>query len=291
MKRFLIASFAILSASLGIMSVSTVVSSGDNTSANQQRFLAKGDGTVIDQTNDLVWQAADDSQPRSWADAAAYCRNLTLNNKSSWRLPTKEELNSIVDQERKPAIDTKYFKINGLRYWTSTVYDDNPSLKCFIFFPTGATACADKINTFLARCVRNAHESEHVSDGESDYAKWTTSSKLKSIVRDMEDNRMFPSTVEGREVEGRDNSGKVYQYRAKFIPFLPDMLSFKSQWGIVDRWYKHYSGQYIEEGYTEYSHTTFVDKFGFTLHQATWVLIYREREQKQNEFSNSKPNL
>jgi hypothetical protein len=82
----------------------------------------------------------------------------------------------------------------------------------------------------------------------------------------------------------------VYQYRAKFIPYLPDMGDFHSKWGMTENWYKEFADQFLEQGFTEYSHTTFVDGYGFTLHQATWVLIYKQREQKQSE-SNSRMNL
>lgn len=290
MRRFFKTSLLILVTIIGSLSASIMVSSATDKDANKQRFLANGDGTIIDQTNNLIWQAADDSQTRNWSEADSYCRNLTLNNNKNWRLPTKDELFSLVDQEWSPTINTNYFQIHGMRYWTSSPYDNNPAWRCFVFFTTGAIACTEKKNAFLVRCVSNGHEDEQIFDNKSGYTQWITSTKLSSILREMGDNRMFPGIVEGREVSGRNN-GKVLQYRAKFIPFLPDMLSFKSDWGLVDRWYKYYSDQYREEGYTEYSHTTFVDQFGATLHQATWVLIYKEREQKQNESSNSKTIL
>jgi hypothetical protein len=290
MRRLFRISSILLITFIGILSANIEIGSATDSKASKQRFLANGDGTITDQTNNLVWQAEDDSKKRNWSEADSYCRNLKLSNKTNWRLPTEDELTSLVDQERSPTIDTNYFKLHGMRYWTSTPYNANPSWRSFVFFTTGVTAVAAKEVEFLVRCVSNGNGNEQVFDKESGYTQWTTSTKLSSILQEMRDNRMFPSIIEGREVSGR-YSGKVLQYRAKFIPFLPDMISFKSEWGIVDRWYKHYSDQYVEEGYTEHSHTTYVDQFGAILHQATWVLIYKEREHKEDQNKSSNGNL
>jgi hypothetical protein len=159
MKGLLKASMAVLIAVLIVMSagvMSSRVSFANDAGASKQRFIDNGNGTVSDSTNGLVWQQADDSQTRKWAEAIAYCQNLTLADKKDWRLPTRQELKSIVDDARSsPAINTTYFTINGTRYWSSSTYDDNPELACFVFFKNGSIACCDTINAFLVRCVRN----------------------------------------------------------------------------------------------------------------------------------------
>jgi len=138
--------------------MSIVAMSNPCASANKQQFLDNGNGTVSNQVNGLVWQQTPDWQTREWSAAITYCTNLTLAGKKDWRLPTLKELSTLIDTTRSaPAIDTTYFMMTqGMRYWTVSTYDDNPELKCFVYFYNGTKACSDKSNEFLVRCVRNA---------------------------------------------------------------------------------------------------------------------------------------
>ena len=72
-------------------------------------FPAIGDGTFLDRRVGARWTAA--SEPTQgfdgllWVDANAYCNNLALAGRSDWRLPTRPELNSLLerlDPERYP---------------------------------------------------------------------------------------------------------------------------------------------------------------------------------------------
>ena len=98
---------------------------------------------------------------------------------------------------------------------------------------------------------------------------WITSVELSAKLRIMDGDRMFPGTVEGRL------AGARIQYRAQFIPFLRNMDYFQSRWGMSDGRYKAATEQFTKAGFTEYSHTTFYDRSGSTVHQVTWVLISR----------------
>jgi hypothetical protein len=102
---------------------------------------------------------------------------------------------------------------------------------------------------------------------ENEFTQWMDSSSLSFMLREMNENRMFPEVVEGRL------DGTAIQYRAKFVPYLPKMDYFYSRWGMTDNWYESYTAQMRNEGFTELSHTTFADRYGITLHQATWVLL------------------
>tara|TARA_B100000686_G_C16780866_1_gene971763 strand:- start:2084 stop:2584 length:501 start_codon:yes stop_codon:yes gene_type:complete len=99
-----------------------------------ERYLDKGNGSILDSQTGLLWQKGDShhdlSKPVSWYDALDYANRM--NGKkyagySDWRLPTLKELhgiwdpaktNSTKDQERigLPAIFSK----EGSYYlWTS----------------------------------------------------------------------------------------------------------------------------------------------------------------------------
>src|SRR5262249_17289172 len=86
------------------------------------------------------------------------------------------------------------------------------------------------------------------SAAEYDFTEWMTSSQLTQKLNRMNENRMFPGTVEGRVV------GQEITYRAKFIPFLLGMNYFRSRWGMSDDWYKAYTEQFTRQGFKEYSH-------------------------------------
>lgn len=101
----------------------------------------------------------------------------------------------------------------------------------------------------------------------SGYTEWMPSSALENVLRRMNENRMFPGTVEGRV------NGSTIQYRAQFIPFLRRLEKFQSRWGMSEARYRGYGGEYASSGYTEHSHTTYTDLGGNVVHQATWVLI------------------
>jgi hypothetical protein len=102
---------------------------------------------------------------------------------------------------------------------------------------------------------------------EHEYTDWMKSSALTKKLHDMDEDRLFPGTVEGRL------TGASIQYRAQFIPFLLNMAYFQARWGMSDAWYKANTESFTKAGFTEYFHTTFFDQSGNTVHQATWVLI------------------
>ena len=100
-----------------------------------------------------------------------------------------------------------------------------------------------------------------------DFTGWVKSSALTALVKLKGEDRLFPARVEGRL------EGTAIEYRAQFVPFPENMDFFQSRWGMTGKWYQHYSGQYINAGFRELSHTTFADQSGIELHQATWILV------------------
>ena len=84
-----------------------------------------GDEVVTDRVTGLTWQRHEDGKKRTWREAMDYCENLTIGGYPDWRLPTKKELQSIIDYSFfGPALDTACFPYSYQRddyYWSATI--------------------------------------------------------------------------------------------------------------------------------------------------------------------------
>ena len=118
-------------------------------------FTDNGDGTVTDDNTGLMWQQGEGGQ-KTWEDTISYCENLSIAGYTDWRLPNKNELNSIIDYELyNPAIDTTYFPgTNASFYWSSTTHAYYSSYACRADFYFGNVSYYDKSNNYAVRCVR-----------------------------------------------------------------------------------------------------------------------------------------
>ncbi|MBN1517665.1 DUF1566 domain-containing protein [Candidatus Sumerlaeota bacterium] len=156
-------------------------------SANNQRlpypvfrphFELVEDGTMVhDTTTDLVWLrdplVVDDSilvdapatSPKSralieqfnWADAISACENYEFRGYTNWRMPNRNELQSIVKYNSlNPVIDTDFFNIGaGTVFWTSTSNANNNLLAWVLSFYHGTIYTTGKANVLRVRPVRS----------------------------------------------------------------------------------------------------------------------------------------
>jgi len=119
-------------------------------------FTDNGDGTVSDSNTGLLWQQAVDEGAYSWEEAKAYCENLSLDG-TGWRLPTKAELESIVDFGRdEPAIDPVAFPNTPAEsFFSSSPYVGIPGSLWYVGFGDGSEASAGG-GALRVRCVRSS---------------------------------------------------------------------------------------------------------------------------------------
>jgi hypothetical protein len=83
-------------------------------------FIDNNDGTVTDTDTGLMWQQSTAPGTYTWQQALYYCENLSLAEYQDWRLPNRNELQSIRDYNRyDPAIDPA-FNVMSQYYWSST---------------------------------------------------------------------------------------------------------------------------------------------------------------------------
>jgi hypothetical protein len=102
-------------------------------------YVDNGNGTVTDTSTGLMWQKDTAWGTYTWDMAKAYCENLTLGEQSDWRLPTRIELQSIVDYNAYgPSIDTAFFPdTKAKRYWSSTFSQGHQEAVWYVDFFDG----------------------------------------------------------------------------------------------------------------------------------------------------------
>lgn len=131
---------------------------------NGSRFEPHRD-TVYDKSTDLTWmrcsygqQWSDDGGCSGSADLMDWdsAMGLHLQGTTAWRLPERDELQSIVDHRcKRPAINEAVFPATpSIQYWTSTI--SGPSYAWIIYFRTGMPTWTFPKSTPFA--VRLVHE-------------------------------------------------------------------------------------------------------------------------------------
>jgi len=128
------------------------------------RFIDNGDNTVTDTKTGLMWikqhsQLGGDfaKQKMTWDDAIKVCKNLEYADHKDWRLPTREELCSIVDLEKyDPAIDPIFTNTQNDWYWTSTPCAWNQSSAWYVNLYNGLVSNDSKDNDYYVRPVRSS---------------------------------------------------------------------------------------------------------------------------------------
>lgn len=107
-------------------------------SVAQADLVDNGDGTISDTDTGLMWQKAE-AGVMYWEEALNYCENLQLAGYSDWRLPNRNELQSIVNYANaRPAIDSTMFP-NAMpsNYLSSTTAAESPDCHWYVNFDVG----------------------------------------------------------------------------------------------------------------------------------------------------------
>ena len=129
------------------------------------RFTDNEDGTVTDNCTGLMWQQdtadvngdgmQDGFDVMSWNAAITYAANLNFAGHDDWRLPTVQELQTIVDYARRgPAIDP-VFSAESDFYWSSTLAAGGPGFAWGVFFDHGGVGGGGVIGDNHVRAVRS----------------------------------------------------------------------------------------------------------------------------------------
>lgn len=111
-------------------------------------------GSVLDTQTGLTWQQEVPPSRYSWPEAGDYCAHLTLDG-AGWRLPSINELQTLVDDSRNPSIDGGAFPATPSEYfWSSSAVIDDATRAWTTFFTNGSTYSFATSATKNVRCVR-----------------------------------------------------------------------------------------------------------------------------------------
>lgn len=126
----------------------------------RKRWIRQGN-MVIDTKLGLMWQDnnAAKSIKKKWKVAKEYCQNLSFGKYNDWRMPSYDELISIIDYDRyEPAImpSFKSTAFGSYRevYWSNSKYEGGKDV-LGVYFTGGHSASLYKSDKHHIRCIRN----------------------------------------------------------------------------------------------------------------------------------------
>jgi hypothetical protein len=118
-----------------------------------------GEG-VLDKQTGLTWARNLDlaGGPKPFQEAVKFCQDLVIGDRKGWRLPTKEEMITILDTSRShPALPDGHPFENvktgatpeEVSYWTGTTYEGNSNSAYYIAIHVGRVT--DELKLFDMR--------------------------------------------------------------------------------------------------------------------------------------------
>jgi hypothetical protein len=120
---------------------------------------------VLDRETGLVWERSPDSSTRDWLGAHRFCNDRAVGkgNRKGWRLPTVQELASLVDPTRDaPALPAghPFTNVQPDFYWAATTFGEIPADAWGVDFGDGTNIepgarFTTKTLHFFAWCVRS----------------------------------------------------------------------------------------------------------------------------------------
>ncbi len=196
-------------------------------------YIDNGDGTITDTGTGLMWQKDTAPGRYTWQEALSYCETSTLAGYNDWRLPNRNELQSIVDYgSNNPSINTTYFSgTEPSSYWSSTTYAINPISAWSVSFDDGNISHFFKPSHLCVRAVRAGECGSLVPSTtttmraqpcptEQIYGEHSAQTELLRYLRD----NVLSTTPEGREL-----ISLYYQWSPVIVEIMEGDTEFKAQ--------------------------------------------------------------
>ncbi len=130
-----------------------------DTTACPRFELVMGGAAVLDHETGLVWEQSPSSTTYAWTNAFLVCQDENIGNRLGWRLPTVDELASLVDPTVAapgPTLPSGHPFGNVQQiYWTATSWPAPIADTAWaVSFSVGHAGGNGKANTFNVWCVR-----------------------------------------------------------------------------------------------------------------------------------------
>jgi hypothetical protein len=125
---------------------------------NNPASPTEGTLTWKDPRTGLEWQMKSPGE-MSWDEALLYAKNLVLDGKSDWRLPSAAELETLLDrktllEQMRPTMRKEVPFRDTLSYWSSTTFAPNTYSAWIVMFDGAYILSYYKSNAYHIRCVR-----------------------------------------------------------------------------------------------------------------------------------------
>lgn len=144
-----------------VIPVKGQVTSWDKKIPGATRFKLVLDGAAaLDKETGLVWEKSPDTTTRTWTSAFSYCYQRQVGGRKGWRLPTIEELASLVDtSQSNPALPAghPFTNVQSNFYWSSTTYASSTSVAWGVDFYSGSVSLSVKGSGYYVWCVRGGY--------------------------------------------------------------------------------------------------------------------------------------
>jgi uncharacterized protein DUF1566 len=129
------------------------------------RFVVRDD-IVQDSTTGLMWTRKNVHSSRlNWSGAKEACSKARDGGFDDWRLPTIQELLTLVDYSRtSPAIDISVFECESSWYWSATPYSASPGDYAWcVYFGYGYSLYSYQDYEGCVRAVRSGQIIGHLA--------------------------------------------------------------------------------------------------------------------------------
>jgi hypothetical protein len=130
------------------------------TPTNCPRFEVLSDWNneaVLDLETGLVWERSPSTSAYGWSSAMNICNVLSIGNRIGWRLPTLQELASLVDPSQlDPSLPSghPFNNVQTAVYWSATTLVDDPNVAWVVIIGNGTVTFGLKSFGHFVWCVR-----------------------------------------------------------------------------------------------------------------------------------------
>jgi hypothetical protein len=122
---------------------------------------------VLDRETGLVWEKSPDTTPRNWLLAQVHCNQRTVGSRKGWRLPTIQELTSLIDPTVAPPGPTlpsghPFSNVQSSSYWSATTatFAIGSAFAWEVEFDNGGVGFLGKSSGQVVWCVRGGQGSD-----------------------------------------------------------------------------------------------------------------------------------